>query len=158
MDKVFKIVVDTLCIIAIIVLAVYAVFRFTNQIEIFKVETGSMEDGIHAGDYILIHKTSNVKVGDVITFKKNNSFVTHRVIKKNGDSITTKGDANNVEDEDISTSDVVGKVIFKGGILNIIIDYKFAIVSFLLSFYLLTFYFDSRKKEIEEKEENEVLG
>lgn len=147
MDKIFKIIVDSLCIISIIVLVIYALLRFTNVIEIYEVETGSMEDGIHAGDYILIHKTSDVKVGDVITFKKSGSFVTHRVIKKNGDRLTTKGDANNVEDEEISSGDIVGKVIYKGGLLNIIIDYKFVIISFLLSFYLLTYYFETRNND-----------
>ena len=154
MSKVFKIVVDTICILLIIILVGYAILRFTNKIVIYKVETGSMEDGIHVGDYILVSKSGRYKVGDVVTYKKFDNFVTHRIIEKNGDRVITKGDANNIEDESISVNDIVGKVVFKGGILNIIIDFKFAIISFFLSFYVLTYYFDSiNKNENEEVSE-----
>ena len=151
MSKVFKIVVDTICILLIIILVGYAILRFTNKIVIYKVETGSMEDGIHVGDYILVSKSGRYKVGDVVTYKKFDNFVTHRIIEKNGDRVITKGDANNIEDESISVNDIVGKVVFKGGILNFIIDFKFAIISFFLSFYVLTYYFDSRNKNENEE-------
>jgi len=151
MNKVFKVVIDTICILLIILLVGYVILRFTNKVEIFKVETGSMEDGIHVGDYILISKSGKYNVGDIVTFKKYGNFVTHRIVEKNGDTVITKGDANNVEDESISVNDIIGKVIIKGGLLNFIIDFKFAIVSFMLSFYLLTYYFDGKEKK--EKEE-----
>lgn len=147
MNKIFKVIVDTLCILAIIILAGYAILRFTNRIEIYKVETGSMEDEIDAGDYILVSKHGKYKVGDIVTFQRYGNFVTHRIVEKSGDRVVTKGDANNIEDESISVNDIVGKVVFKGGILNFIIDFKYAIVSFLLSFYLLTYYFDSKEKK-----------
>ena len=110
-----------------------------------------MEDGIHVGDYILVSKSGRYKVGDVVTYKKFGNFVTHRIIEKNGDRVITKGDANNIEDESISVNDIVGKVVFKGGILNFIIDFKFAIISFFLAFYVLTYYFDSRNKNENEE-------
>ncbi len=154
MDRVLKIIIDAMCIILIVLLVAYAILRFTNKIEIYKVETGSMEDGIHVGDYILVSKEGEYRVGDIVTFKKYGNFVTHRIVEKNGDRVVTKGDANNIEDDEISVNDIVGKVVFKGGLLNIIIDYKFVIVSFLLSFYLLTYYFSSKEKK---EEENEVL-
>ena len=34
----------------------------------YRVETGSMEDGIRVGDYILITKQDTYEVGDVVTF------------------------------------------------------------------------------------------
>ena len=44
-----------------------------------------MEPTLKIGDYILIHKTDNYKVGDIITYKEGNSYITHRIkeIKKN---------------------------------------------------------------------------
>lgn len=147
MNKTVKIIMNVILILIIIVLCVYVLLRFTNKVEIYKVETGSMENGIHAGDYIMVLKNTNYSIGDVVTYKKNNSLITHRIIKKDGDKIITKGDANNVEDEEISKSDIIGKVILKGGILNFIVNFKYAIIFLFLSIYLFTYYFDSRKKE-----------
>ena len=138
----------------IILLLVYLGFRLSNKIEIYNVETGSMEDNIHRGDYILVYKTDSYAVGDVVTFMVGEYFVTHRIIKIDGDEITTKGDANNIEDGKIDRSVIIGKVSIAGGILNVLIEYKFAIVAFLLALYLFSCYFnDGKKKEIEESNE-----
>ena len=91
------------------------------------------------------------EVGNVVTYKKNGYHVTHRIIEKNGNKVITKGDANNTPDEEITIDDIVGKVIYNGGILNFIIDFKFAIASLFLGLYLLSYYLDTRKKEGEEE-------
>ena len=90
-----------------------------------------------------------------MTYEKNGYHITHRIIKKNGNKVITKGDANNSEDEEISTSDIVGKVIYNGGILNFLINFKFAIAGLFLSLYLISYYLDSveKEKELEIKKE-----
>ena len=100
-----------------------------------------MENDIHAGDYILIYTKKDYKIGEIVTYKKDGYHVTHRIIKKNGKKFITKGDANNIEDEAIELKSIVGKVIYSGGVLNILIDYKYAIASGLLGLYLLSCYF-----------------
>ena len=143
MIRVIKKIIDILFIAIIVVLGIYFVLRVTNKVVIYEVKTGSMEDGIHVGDYILTYTTQNYKIGDVVTFKNEGYFVTHRIIKKNGNKIVTKGDANNTEDEEIHIKDIKGKVIYNGGILNILIDYKFVIIGVMLMIYLITYYLDS---------------
>ncbi len=143
MIRVIKKIIDILFIAIIVVLGIYFVLRVTNKVVIYEVKTGSMEDGIHVGDYILTYTTQNYKIGDVVTFKNEGYFVTHRIIKKNGNKIVTKGDANNTEDEEIDIKDIKGKVIYNGGILNILIDYKFVIIGVMLMIYLITYYLDS---------------
>ena len=150
MNKAFKITFDIIFIILIIVLGLYFLLRILGIAEIYEVKTGSMEEGIHAGDYILIVKKNNYNVGDVVTYKKEEYHVTHRIIEKNGDKVITKGDANNTTDEEIEVSSIVGKVVYNGGILNILIDFKYAIACCLIGIYLLSYYFD--KKEIKEEE------
>ena len=145
MSRFLKILVDALLILIIIILVVYLVFRVTNKVMIYKVETGSMEDKIHVGDYILLLKKSNYRVGDVVTYQNNGYFITHRIIKIEDDIITTKGDANNLEDDGININQIEGRVIYCGGILNIIINYKFAIIAFLVGLYLLSWYFEKEK-------------
>lgn len=86
-----------------------------------KVLTGSMEPVIKTGDLIIVKDISetHIKEGDIITFKLNSdTLVTHRVVeiyKQNGDiSFKTKGDANNVEDDELVIGDdLVGKYIFR---------------------------------------------
>lgn len=175
MVKILKKILDAILVVIIIVLSLYFILRFDNRIRIYNVMTGSMEDNIHAGDYILILKKDNYRVGDIVTFFKEGYYITHRIIKMEGNMVTTKGDANNVEDATINESNIIGKVILIGGILNVIINYKFVIVGILLSIYLLTCYFgkdsevkdkkvieiqkalDKNMNEVEEKEEPQEL-
>jgi len=147
MKKIFKILFDILFIVSILVLGAYFILRFMGIAQIYEVETGSMEDDIHTGDYILIYKKDNYKVGDVVTYKKDEYFVTHRIIEKKGKKVVTKGDANNTVDDEISTNDIVGMVIYSGGFLNFLIDFKFAIASGLLGLYLLSCFFDKKEDQ-----------
>ena len=142
MRIVIKRIIDILFVIAIIALISYFALRSMGIVEIYQVETGSMEHGIHVGDYVLIFSNNKYDVGDIVTYRKEDYFITHRIIKSvDGDRVITKGDANNDADDEISMSDIVGKVIFIGGLLNFVIDYKYGIVGCLLGIYLLTCYF-----------------
>lgn len=152
MKKIIKKIINILLIIIIIILATYFLLRLLGKVSIYEVETGSMEDGIHAGDYILILSKENYHVGEIVTYKQDEYFITHRVIRKEKNKLITKGDANNVEDEAINKDDVVGTVIYNGGILNILIRYKFVIAGLFIAFYLLTTYIDTKIKAKIKKE------
>ena len=147
MTKVFKVICNAIFVLLIAFLATYFILRLSGTAEIYKVKTGSMEDGIHTGDYILVYKKNKYKIGDIVTYKKEGYHVTHRIIKKNGNKVITKGDANNVEDEETNIKNIVGKVIYNGGILNILIEYKYAIASALLALYLFSNYLGKRKED-----------
>ena len=151
MAKIFKRIVDIIFVFAIVILALYFVLRLVGRIEICEVETGSMEDGIHAGDYVLIYRKNIYNIGDVITYKKDGYYITHRIVKKHKTGIVTKGDANNTEDDPIKVSSIVGKVILVGGILNIIIKFKYGIAALLLGLYLLSCYIGNGDVQVEEK-------
>jgi signal peptidase len=89
------------------------------------IETGSMngysamvEGGepkqVSIGDLILIKKTNDYKIGDVITFLPEGDKIptTHRIIGYTDDGFVTKGDANNTKDTvPISKDRVLGEVI-----------------------------------------------
>ena len=153
MIRIIKKIIDLIFIIIIVVLVGYLFLRYTNRVCIYKVKTGSMEDNIHVGDYVLIMHKDEYKIGDVVTFEKNDGFITHRIVKIDGDNIVTKGDANNVEDDTIDKSSIIGKVILSGGMINIIITYKYAIVAVFLSIYLFSCYFGKKQLNVEELEE-----
>jgi signal peptidase I len=60
-----------------------------------------MEPAIHVGDAVLVRSPDGLpSVGEVITFRPSEStgLVTHRVVRVDGGTVTTKGDANDTED------------------------------------------------------------
>lgn len=79
---------------------------------VFQVITGSMSDTINPKDIVIVKLTDDVKTNDIITFRVENDFVTHRMIGTEGDKIITRGDANNSQDAPISKNQIVGKVVF----------------------------------------------
>jgi len=93
----------------------FDIFGYT----IFNVETGSMNPIIQIGDIIIVKLTDNIQEDDIITFKENNKFITHRVININENEIITKGDNNNTQDKPIRRTDVLGKVVYMVNNVNI---------------------------------------
>lgn len=91
---------------------------------VFRVLTGSMEPAIETDSLIVVERVdaSEVKTGDIISFFSQDpahggAVNTHRVvsIEQNGDnwSFVTKGDANQLEDRYVTSSeDLIGKVVF----------------------------------------------
>lgn len=92
---------------------------------IYKVGSGSMEPYLKINDVIIIKASENYKINDVITYKNDNEYVTHRIIYINDFEIITKGDANNTQDNPITKDQIVGKLIYK--------LYIFRFISYLLS-------------------------
>ena len=90
---------------------------------VLEVATGSMEPTLKVGDLIIINtKEKNYQSKDIITFYDvNGSFVTHRLVSIKGDKMITKGDANNTEDEELTSKNIVGKYIFKIAGLGILL-------------------------------------
>lgn len=154
MSKIFKIIINTIVYLIIGILLVYVGLKVTNKIGIYKVMTGSMESGIHAGDYIVIMSEKEYKIGDVVTYVRDGYYITHRIMKINNGKVITKGDANNVEDEEFSMNDIIGKFIYKSNLLNFVIDYKYIIAAIFIILYLIANYIDKKEEkiEIEEKE------
>lgn len=138
-NKVLKIIGNIIYVIIFIfillILAVAVLQRTTNNevtlcgYRIFVVATGSMIPKYEVGD-VLVSKEippEDIKVGDDIVYTgKEGSFkdkvVTHQVIfieKENENyRIITKGIANTAQDPEITQEQVMGKVIYKLGLLS----------------------------------------
>lgn len=107
------------------VLVVISVFIFLTVktdvipgIKSFTVLTGSMEPTIPVGSIVFMQKASNYQVNDVITFKRGDKMITHRIMQvtrnQDGTFYKTQGDANNAADSDlVNSKDVAGKGIFQ---------------------------------------------
>jgi len=82
------------------------------------VGSGSMEPTIKVADAIIIEKTLNFKLGDILVHEHGGKIVVHRIIKIEEifDEFCyyTKGDANESEDSYlICKENIIGKVVYK---------------------------------------------
>lgn len=98
-----------------------AVFGITPMAVLSGSMSGDAPDHIETGDLIFIGRAEPeaLSTGDVIAFMANKTVVTHRIIgiETGADGkllFTTKGDANNVEDQNpVSEEDLVGIFLFR---------------------------------------------
>lgn len=117
---------------------------------VFEVQTGSMGEAVEPGDWIVVKYSKNIKLDDIITFKQDGEFITHRVIEAYQGTYVTKGDANDAKDEPITQEQIVGKVvkvlpafgIFKKTIFN-----PYVLVAIIITVYLVTLTIKKNKKE-----------
>ena len=64
-------------------------------ISVDMVLSGSMEPKIRTGGLVFTDTNrKDPKIGDIITYSLNDSFVTHRVVRKEGSTLITKGARN----------------------------------------------------------------
>ena len=122
LKKVFKIVVDILTFFVFLILVIIIFCKVKMMVSnsdyfdvfgysIFSVATGSMEPVISQNDIIIIKKQKDYELEDIVTFKKDNAYITHRVTEKRGETFVTKGDANNAKDVAIDKKEIIGKVV-----------------------------------------------
>jgi len=83
------------------------IFGFSQIIVI----SGSMQPVIEAGDLIIIKEQAAYNEDDIVTYRKNQVLITHRVVETNMSEVVTKGDANNTNDDPVALSDIEGKVV-----------------------------------------------
>jgi signal peptidase len=72
--------------------------------------SGSMDPVLKVDDLVFIHETKDITAGDIIVYERDGALIIHRVLSIDGDTVITKGDANNVEDEPVDISMVKGKM------------------------------------------------
>lgn len=94
---------------------------------VFYIMTGSMEPTISKGSLVIdkVKNYGDIKDGDIVTFKGENTITTHRVYKviDGGQRFITKGDANNAEDPGFrDKKDILGVVKVHIPILGNIIE------------------------------------
>lgn len=73
--------------------------------------TGSMEPTISANDVIFVAEQDSYEIDDIVVYQSGSILVVHRIVAMDDESVTTKGDANPIEDKPIAISAVKGKVV-----------------------------------------------
>ena len=60
---------------------------------------------------IIVKLDSDYDIGDIVSFKDNDSIITHRIKEKNDNYYVTQGDANNTPDNPITKDKIIGKTV-----------------------------------------------
>ncbi len=187
--KVFRNIYKGICfaIIAFLVIIILLVLFFSIQasisnkkgaypkIGLYTIISPSMEPTINMYDVVVVKKTDNLKVGDIITYYSTvllygNTPITHRIIDVTSDGgYILMGDANEDADiEPVYSENIVGKVILripqagklqffiasKGGWFIAILIPAFAVIAY--DIFKLIKYLDYKRKlkEMENKHGN----
>ena len=143
--KVLNVIKNIILDVLIVLMIIVIVFIYINRnapvsvfgYYFFNVKTGSMQPTLSVGDNIIVKKEKEYKVGDVVTYKKDDIYVTHRIVKIDGNSVTTKGDANTTDDAPFDMDNILGKYVYKSSWLNFIINNKFLICLGIVLLYII---------------------
>ena len=125
-NKILKIIKNIIINLIIFILGIIAIIAIWTSIQLnvqnkeyinlfgysmFSTATGSMSPTMEIGDIVIVKIGEQAKEKDIITYKKDNAFITHRIIKIEGESIIAQGDNNNTQDESITKDAIIGKVV-----------------------------------------------
>jgi len=117
--------------------------------------SGSMEPALSVNDLLIIHETEDYSVGDIVVYQDVNSLVVHRIVKDNGETVITQGDANQTEDPPIYRSSIKGVVIknipLAGAFVNAMKTPVGILVVLVCAFFLTELSFQKEKEADEEQ-------
>jgi signal peptidase I len=112
--KAFQIVTWVIAGIIGLAIAGFLFIEFMPGYGLYIVRSGSMTPALEVGDLIVTRPAGELQTGQIVTFTVNGETITHRIIAREGDRLTTKGDANSATDSNQPRiTDVQGAYFFK---------------------------------------------
>lgn len=167
--KLWESIGQTIINILIVIITIIALFTMYSFVELqlmdkdyvtifgytyFEVASGSMEPFISKDDMVIVKLDDTYQEGDVVTYYLNGDFITHRVVKIDINTITTKGDANNTKDPAISQDSVIGRVVLvipNVGIWKRVLLSPRVLFLLVITFTLFSFTFSYNTKDTRKK-------
>lgn len=117
--------------------------------------SGSMEPRLSTGDLLFVVSQDQYNEKDIVVFQTGHTAVVHEIIEIEGDTVITKGMANNTEDDPIQLSQIKGKVVLDiplvGYLVNIIKTPAGTIILLAAAVLLLECSFRKKKEEDSKK-------
>ena len=113
--------------------------------------SGSMEPELSVNDMIIVTACDAYEVGDVVVFQSYGSLVVHRIVSIDGESVITRGDANDTPDPAIKLSDIKGEVVTAIPYVGLILSFVRSPLGIILilgtAFFLMERSFRKEKEE-----------
>ncbi|MFL2105031.1 signal peptidase I [Desemzia sp. FAM 23991] len=168
--KYIKIIGNMLLTLVIVLFAITAAISFFSGLEDeglfgykgYTVVSGSMEPAFSTGDFIFVETTpiEEIESGDVVTFTREEEFVTHRAIEINDTGLVTQGDANNIADQgEVTEDNYIGELALIVPYFGYVVvatqqPLVLGILVALLGLYYVLMYVKSTKEEKPDTTEN----
>ena len=170
--KVFKYVIYSILVIVLLINFTIIIKSKTSKDKVpsvfgykpFIVLSGSMQPNIKIGDLVFVKssKVENLNVNDIVAFKTNdNTVTTHRIIDidtttKGERCFITKGDSNNVKDEElVCKNNLEGKMVKRipklGKFINFIQQPLGFLIMMMTIFIICLFIYLYEDKKINKK-------
>lgn len=137
--KYLSIVIITILVIMLLIFFINNKNSITEKmpVRILIIKSNSMYPILKIKDIIIIKKSNNYNVNDIITYNTENEvLITHRIVKNCEGGFITKGDNNNSEDNElVKLENIKGKVILRiNRNYQILIVLLFIVLVFFVSF------------------------
>lgn len=176
-NRVFKLFFGLFKACFYVLAALYLIFLIAQSMSgkgiagyrVFTIKTGSMEPAYKVNDVILVKETKpeDLRVGDVVTYVADNTgkmTITHRIISIEDQAdgtakIVTMGDANEYQDQSITSDKVLGKITYKFKIYSFItrlVNNKITFFFLIFVPLVVTIFLDIADGIMEREKEKEI--
>lgn len=118
--------------------------------------SGSMEPELSVGDLLIIVKQDSYSVRDIVVYQDGRTAVTHRIVSISEDGIITRGDANNADDEPITSEQIKGKVLLAIPLVGFVVNAIKSPIGTLCILALAIFLLERSFRAEKEKEQEEL--
>lgn len=119
--------------------------------------SGSMEPTLSVGDLLIVQAQSAYETGDIVVYQSGSIPVVHRIVDISEETVTTRGDANNVNDEPFPITAIKGEVIavlpWVGNLVWMLKSPLGIILTLVAAVLLVEWSFRTGKAEKEEEKE-----
>lgn len=119
--KIIIVIAKVIAYFAFVIAAVYYTPKILShylhtEYPLATITSGSMWPVLKTNDLILMKGVTGdeVEIGQIIIYKNSRGFTIHRLIRKEGEKLVTKGDANEVDDAAITKDQVIGRAVYIG--------------------------------------------
>ena len=113
--------------------------------------SGSMEPDLSVDDVIIVRETKDYTVGETVVYQNGATPVVHQIISIDGDTVITKGKANNAADDPITMDMIKGEVIYVipngGSVIRTVKTPAGVIIILAAAFFLLELSYRKEKKK-----------
>ena len=117
--------------------------------------SGSMEPSLSVGDLLIICEQDHYEINDIVVYQSGKTPVVHRIVALDDETVTTRGDANNVADEPFPVTAIKGAVVaevpFVGHIFWALKKPGIVIALLVVTVLLVEYSFRRGKSEQEEE-------
>lgn len=112
-DRRYLLAVWALLVIIFAPIALQVGFLATPGFGSYVVLSGSMAPTLPQSSVVYVYDSGQYEAGDMVTFTRDSSVATHRIVERTSGGYITKGDANNEPDAVVITQDqILGEVVF----------------------------------------------